>query len=167
MEGEDEEERKLKRKKKKRGGEKRWLCVRLRSSTFRRPTPLHRAPRRCQPAPPCGGGRHQFQPLQTAKCRSNALPLPGLHTGEMISDHVEDQAHQALKNVGAILKAGGADYTSVVRTTIMLADIADFAVVNEIYGQYFSHHAPPARSTFAVGALPKNAKIEIDAIAVI
>ncbi|KAH0943305.1 hypothetical protein HID58_002942 [Brassica napus] len=85
-------------------------------------------------------------------------------TGEFISDDVEDQTYQVLKNMGQILKAGGAKYCSVVKTTIMLADLADFKKVNEIYGKYFPD-APPARSTYQVAALPLNAKIEIDCIA--
>ncbi|CAK9321834.1 unnamed protein product [Citrullus colocynthis] len=88
-------------------------------------------------------------------------------TGELISDDIADQTEQALKNVGAILKAGGADYDRVVKTTIMLANVEDFALVNQIYAKYFPHSPAPARSTFQAGALPKNAKIEIDAIAVI
>uniref|UniRef100_M4FIH7 Uncharacterized protein n=1 Tax=Brassica campestris TaxID=3711 RepID=M4FIH7_BRACM len=87
-------------------------------------------------------------------------------TGEFISDDVEDQTYQVLKNMGQILKAGGAKYCSVVKTTIMLADLADFKKVNEIYGKYFPD-APPARSTYQVAALPLNAKIEIDCIAVL
>ncbi|KAL0550067.1 hypothetical protein IC582_014565 [Cucumis melo] len=88
-------------------------------------------------------------------------------TGELISDDVGEQTEQALKNVGAILRAGGADYDRVVKTTIMLANVADFTLVNEIYAKYFPNSPAPARSTFAAGALPKNAKIEIDAIAVL
>lgn len=87
-------------------------------------------------------------------------------TGELISDDVEDQTYQVLKNMGEILKAGGASYCAVVKTTIMLADLADFKKVNEIYGKYFPH-APPARSTYQAAALPLNAKIEIDCIAVL
>ncbi|CAF2153827.1 unnamed protein product [Brassica napus] len=73
---------------------------------------------------------------------------------------------KVLKNMGQILKAGGAKYCSVVKTTIMLADLADLKKVNEIYGKYFPD-APPARSTYQVAALPLNAKIEIDCIAVL
>ncbi|RID80140.1 hypothetical protein BRARA_A02824 [Brassica rapa] len=87
-------------------------------------------------------------------------------TGEFISDDVEDQTYQVLKNMGQILKAGGAKYCSVVKTTIMLADLADFKKVNEIYGKYFRND-PPARSTYQVAALPLKAKIEIDCIAVL
>ncbi|KAL0719103.1 hypothetical protein Bca4012_068427 [Brassica carinata] len=87
-------------------------------------------------------------------------------TGKLISDDVEDQTYQVLKNIGEILKAGGASYCSAVKTTIMLADLADFKKVNEIYGKYFPH-APPARATYQAAALPLNAKIEIDCIAVL
>ncbi|EOA29522.1 hypothetical protein CARUB_v10014733mg [Capsella rubella] len=85
-------------------------------------------------------------------------------TGKFVSDSVEDQTEQVLKNMGEILKASGADYSSVVKTTIMLADLGDFKKVNEIYAKYFP--APsPARSTYQVAALPLNAKIEIECIA--
>ncbi|KAJ4894126.1 hypothetical protein Rs2_20920 [Raphanus sativus] len=85
-------------------------------------------------------------------------------TGKFVSDDVEDQTEQVLKNMGEILKASGVDYSSVVKTTIMLADLADFKKVNEIYAKYFP--APsPARSTYQVAALPLNAKIEIECIA--
>lgn len=85
-------------------------------------------------------------------------------TGKFISDNVEDQTEQVLKNMGEILQASGASYSSVVKTTIMLADINDFKKVNEIYGKYFSSPAP-ARSTYQVAALPINAKVEIECIA--
>lgn len=85
-------------------------------------------------------------------------------TGKFISDNVEEQTEQVLKNMGEILKAGGTSYSSVVKTTIMLADLNDFKKVNEIYAKYFSSPAP-ARSTYQVAALPLNAKIEIECIA--
>ena len=74
-------------------------------------------------------------------------------TGDLRSD-VAAQAEQALINLGALLKAGGSDYASVVKTTIFLADMADFAMVNEVYGRFFV--APyPARSTVQVAALDR------------
>lgn len=73
---------------------------------------------------------------------------------------------QVMKNMGAILKAAGADYANVVKTTILLADMADFATVNGIYGKYFPEN-PPARATFAVKTLPLNAKVEIECVAVL
>ena len=68
--------------------------------------------------------------------------------------------------MGAILEAAGASFGDVVKTTILLADMADFAAVNAIYGRYFAE-APPARATFAVKTLPLNARVEIEAIAVL
>ncbi|KAH0987166.1 hypothetical protein GBA52_014343 [Prunus armeniaca] len=85
-------------------------------------------------------------------------------TGKFISENVEDQTEQVLKNMGEILKASGANYSSVVKTTILLADLKDFKKVNEIYAKYFPSPAP-ARSTFQVAALPLDAKIEIECIA--
>ncbi|KOM46513.1 reactive Intermediate Deaminase A, chloroplastic-like [Vigna umbellata] len=85
-------------------------------------------------------------------------------TGKFVSDDVEEQTEQLLKNMGEILKAGGASYSSVVKTTIMLADLKDFKKVNEIYAKYFPSPFP-ARSTYQVAALPLDAKIEIECIA--
>ncbi|CAL0315893.1 unnamed protein product [Lupinus luteus] len=85
-------------------------------------------------------------------------------TGKFISDNVEDQTEQLLKNMGEILKAGGASYSSVVKTTILLADLKDFKIVNEIYAKYFPSPSP-ARATYQVAALPMDAKIEVECIA--
>ncbi|KAK3025539.1 hypothetical protein RJ639_041017 [Escallonia herrerae] len=85
-------------------------------------------------------------------------------TGKFISESVEEQTEQVLKNMGEILKASGASYASVVKTTIMLADLKDFKKVNEIYAKYFPLPAP-ARSTYQVAALPMDARIEIECIA--
>jgi len=85
-------------------------------------------------------------------------------TRKFISENVEEQTEQVMKNMGEILKASGANYSSVVKTTIMLADLQDFNKVNEIYGKYFPVPAP-ARSTYQVAALPLNARIEIECIA--
>ncbi len=85
-------------------------------------------------------------------------------TGELAAGGVEAQTEQVLKNIGAILKAAGADYADVVKTTCFLADIGDFAVFNSIYGKYFT--GKPARSCVAVKALPKGALVEVEAVAV-
>ncbi|KAF0908761.1 hypothetical protein E2562_028579 [Oryza meyeriana var. granulata] len=85
-------------------------------------------------------------------------------TGKFVSESVEEQTEQVMKNMGEILKASGASYSSVVKTTIMLADLQDFKKVNEIYAKYFPAPAP-ARSTYQVAALPLNARIEIECIA--
>lgn len=84
-------------------------------------------------------------------------------TGEL-ADGVEAQAERALRNLGAVLDAAGCSFADVVKTTVFLADINDFSAVNAIYARFVVDPAP-ARSTFAVGALPKGALIEIEAIA--
>ncbi|KAL0000820.1 reactive Intermediate Deaminase A, chloroplastic [Quercus robur] len=110
-------------------------------------------------------------PYSQATKANNFLFVSGVlglvpETGKFISDSVEDQTEQVLKNMGEILKAGGASYAAVVKTTIMLADLKDFKKVNEIYAKYFPSPAP-ARSTYQVAALPLDAKIEIECIAAI
>lgn len=90
--------------------------------------------------------------------------VPG--TKDFASPDVEGQTEQVLKNMGAILEAAGAGYGDVVKTTILLADMADFAKVNAIYGKYFTDK-PPARATFAVKDLPLAARVEIEATAVV
>jgi len=94
---------------------------------------------------------------------SGQVPIdPG--TGELVQGSIGDQARRALQNIGEILKAGGASFQQVVRTTVYLADLADFPAMNEVYGTFFA--APqPARSTIQAAKLPKNARIEIDVIA--
>lgn len=85
-------------------------------------------------------------------------------TGEVESDNIEGQADQSLKNVGAILKEAGLDYSNVIKTTCFLADIADFAKFNEVYSRYFKEEAP-ARSCVAVKDLPKGVLCEVEVIA--
>ncbi len=77
---------------------------------------------------------------------------------------VQAQARQALTNIGAILRENGLDYKNVAKTTIFLADIGDFAAVNEIYAEFFAEPYP-ARSAIAVKALPKGAAVEVEVIA--
>ena len=85
-------------------------------------------------------------------------------TGEVVAGDIEAQTRRVLLNAGAILKAAGASYANVVRTTVFLADLNDFAAMNAVYGTFFV--APqPARSTVGVARLPKDARIEIDVIA--
>jgi 2-iminobutanoate/2-iminopropanoate deaminase len=84
-------------------------------------------------------------------------------TGEL-ADGIEAQTERVLRNVAAVLAADGLGWEDVVKTTIFLADIGDFATVNATYARQQAD-PPPARSTFAVGALPKGALIEIEAIA--
>lgn len=85
-------------------------------------------------------------------------------TGKLAGEGIEAQTEQALKNLEAVLAANGMTFANVVKTTIFLADLADFATVNGIYATRFPVD-PPARSCFQVAALPAGAKIEIEAIA--
>jgi 2-iminobutanoate/2-iminopropanoate deaminase len=96
---------------------------------------------------------------------SGQIPLDPA-TGQIVDGDIRAQTMRVLENLGALLHAGGGDFSKVVRTTIFLADLADFAAVNEIYATYFS--APyPARATVQVARLPRDVKVEIDAIAVL
>lgn len=87
-------------------------------------------------------------------------------TGAMVEGGVAAETRQVLANMGAVLAAAGASFADVVRTTIFLADMGDFGVVNELYGAKFPS-APPARATVQAAALPKGARVEIDCIAVV
>ncbi len=84
--------------------------------------------------------------------------------GKFLDGSVEVQAKQVLKNLSEVLKEAGSSMDKVIKTTIFLADMGDFAAINEIYAQAFGDHKP-ARSTVAVKTLPKNALIEIEAVA--
>ncbi|MFM2105058.1 MAG: hypothetical protein RL338_90 [Chloroflexota bacterium] len=84
-------------------------------------------------------------------------------TGELV-DGVEAQAERALRNLAAVLDAAGVTWSDVVKTTIFLADMGDFAAVNAIYAR-FMPEPPPARSTVQVAALPKAGRVEIEAVA--
>lgn len=85
-------------------------------------------------------------------------------SGQIVSDDVGEQAKRVLENISAVLKAEHLNFSHVVKTTIFLVSMGDFQTVNEIYGTYFREN-PPARSTVAVAALPKGAKVEIEVIA--
>ena len=89
----------------------------------------------------------------------------GLHpaTGEL-ADGVEAQTHRVMRNLKGVLAAAGLDLADVVKTTVFLADMDDFAVMNEAYAQYFDEPYP-ARSTVEVARLPKDARIEVDVVA--
>ncbi|MGH2475562.1 MAG: RidA family protein, partial [Candidatus Limnocylindrales bacterium] len=85
-------------------------------------------------------------------------------SGALVEGGVEAQAERALRNLEAVLDAAGLSFNDVLKTTIFLADIEDFAAVNAVYARHMPD-PPPARSTFGVGALPKGGRVEIEAIA--
>lgn len=95
---------------------------------------------------------------------SGQLPIDPA-TGTFPEGDISAQTKQSLQNVEAILEAAGMTMADVVKTTVLLADIADFSAMNEVYSEFFSEPYP-ARAAFQVAALPKNAKVEIEVIAV-
>lgn len=95
---------------------------------------------------------------------SGQIPLDPA-TGQMVAGGIAEQTERVLKNLEAVLKASGLTLNNVVRTTVFLVDLGEFAAMNEVYARHFPKD-PPARSTVQVAALPKGARIEIDAIAV-
>ncbi len=94
---------------------------------------------------------------------SGQIPLDP-ETGEMRGATCVDQAEVVMENIGAMLAAAGLDFTAVVKTTIYLTNLADFAAVNEVYGRRFPLN-PPARSTVEVKGLPRGAMVEIEVVA--
>ncbi len=96
---------------------------------------------------------------------SGQIPLDPA-TGEIVKGDAAAQTERVMANLGAVLARAGAGFEHVVRCTIYLADLADFAKVNEVYGRSFPKD-PPARATVQVAALPRGARIEIDAVAVL
>lgn len=95
---------------------------------------------------------------------SGQLPIDPA-TGEFAGDDIAAQTRQSLTNIKNILAAAGTDMSKVVKTTVLLSDIADFAAMNEVYAEFFTEPYP-ARAAFQVAAIPKGAKVEIEAVAV-
>lgn len=96
---------------------------------------------------------------------SGQVPLDPA-TGALVEGGIQAQAERVLTNIGAILEAAGLSYADVVKTTVLLADIADFKAVNEVYARHVTGPVLPARAAFAVAALPLGAGVEIEAVAV-
>ncbi len=96
---------------------------------------------------------------------SGQIPL-NPQTGEMVGTTAAEQARQVLNNLKAVLQAAGTSLDNVVKTTIFLTDLTQFAEVNAVYAEFFPQN-PPARSTIQVSALPRGAQVEIEAIAII
>ncbi len=94
---------------------------------------------------------------------SGQIPLDP-RTGNLVEGGIKEQTKQALENLKAVLEAGGSSLNKVVKCTVFLADMNDFAAMNEVYAQYFTQN-PPARSAFQVVRLPKDARVEIEAVA--
>ena len=95
---------------------------------------------------------------------SGQIPLTA--SGEMVTGDIVEQTHQVFKNLKAVLNEAGASLESVVKSTVFLKDMNQFAEFNEVYGQYFAEHKP-ARSCVEVARLPKDALVEIEVIALV
>jgi len=93
---------------------------------------------------------------------SGQIPLDA--TGRLVEGGIEEQTHQVMRNLGAVLEAAGGTYRNVVKTTLFIKDMGQFAKINEIYASYFGDHRP-ARSTVEVARLPRDVLIEIEMIA--
>lgn len=94
---------------------------------------------------------------------SGQIPLDPT-TGTITEGGITAQTHQVLQNLGAVLRAGGSGFDRVVKTTVYLADMADFSAMNEVYAGYFATPAP-ARATIQAAGLPRNVRVEIDLVA--
>jgi 2-iminobutanoate/2-iminopropanoate deaminase len=94
---------------------------------------------------------------------SGQIPLDPL-TGQFVEGGIVEQTEQVLRNLSKVLEAAGTGLERVVKTTVFLADMGDFAAMNEVYGRFFAHE-PPARSTVQAARLPRDARVEIDVIA--
>jgi 2-iminobutanoate/2-iminopropanoate deaminase len=106
---------------------------------------------------------------QAMSCSGNLLFCSGQipldpNSGEIIGETAADQARRVLDNLKAVLEAGGSSLDAVVKTTVYLTDISEFASVNEVYGEYFAG-SPPARAAVAVAALPRGARVMMEAVA--
>jgi 2-iminobutanoate/2-iminopropanoate deaminase len=95
---------------------------------------------------------------------SGQIPIDP-QTGVFVEGGIAEQTEQVLRNLAEVLRAAGTSLEAVVKTTVFLADMNDFAAMNEVYGRYFSNE-PPARSTVQAARLPRDARVEIDVIAV-
>ncbi len=96
---------------------------------------------------------------------SGQIPIDP-ETGQFVAGGIVEQTEQVLKNLGAVLEAAGSGLDRIVKTTVFLADMQEFAAMNEVYGRFFKE-TPPARATVEAARLPRDARVEIEAIALV
>ena len=96
---------------------------------------------------------------------SGQIPIDP-QTGQFVAGGIAEQTEQVLKNLAAVLEAAGSSLSRVVKTTVFLADMKEFAAMNEVYGKFFSAE-PPARATVAAAGLPRDARVEIEVVALV
>ncbi len=114
-------------------------------------------------APAAIGPYSQAVEMNNTLYVSGQIPIDP-HTGKLVDGDITEQTEQVFKNISAILEAAGYSFSDVVKSTCLLANIADFKAMNEVYGRYYTEKKP-ARAAFAVRDLPMGALIEIDTIA--
>lgn len=126
--------------------------------------PTHREQVRAVQAPPAIGPYSQGVLVGNVLYCSGQIALDP-ETGRMIEGDVQDETARVLDNLGAVLRTAGMDFRHVVRCTVYLARMDDYALVNEVYARYFSE-SPPAREAVQAAALPRNARVEISCVAI-
>ena len=111
-------------------------------------------------------------PYNQAILKGNTLYASGQiainpKTGELVTANIEEETHQVMHNIKAVLEAAGMTFENVVKTTIFIMNMSDFGCINTVYGSYFNEKTAPARETVQVACLPKNVNVEISMIAVL
>jgi 2-iminobutanoate/2-iminopropanoate deaminase len=124
---------------------------------------MNRQPIQSADAPAAIGPYSQAIRVGSTVYLSGQIPLDP-KTGQFVEGGVREQTEQVLRNLAAVLEAAGTGLDRVVKTTVFLADMDDFAAMNEVYGRYFAED-PPARATVQAARLPKDARVEIEVIA--
>lgn len=117
-------------------------------------------------APAAIGPYAQGNIIENLLFTSGQVPLDA-NTGEIVGTTIEEQTVQVFKNLKAILEEGGSSLDKVIKTTVFIKDMNDFAAMNGVYGKYFSEDSLPSRSAVEVARLPKDVKVEIEVIAYI
>jgi 2-iminobutanoate/2-iminopropanoate deaminase len=116
-------------------------------------------------APPIGPYSQAIKTNGTLLFTSGQIPLDA--AGQLVPGGITEQTHAVFANVKAILEKAGTGFGHVIKTTVFLLDMNEFGAMNEIYKTYFSGSQPPARSTIQVARLPKDARVEIEVVALI
>ena len=116
-------------------------------------------------APPAIGPYSQAKRVGDFLFTAGQVAIDPNTPGRLVPGGIKEQTEQVLKNLSAVLEAGGSQLQDVLKTTVFMADLSEFAAMNEVYAQFFKHN-PPARSTVQVAALPLGARVEIDVVAI-
>ena len=116
-------------------------------------------------APPAIGPYSQAKRVGDFLFTAGQVAIDPNTPGRLVPGGIKEQTEQVLKNLSAVLEAGGSQLQDVLKTTVFMADLSEFAAMNEVYAQFFKHN-PPARSTVQVAVLPLGARVEIEVVAI-